>query len=368
MATDLRHIPDFTFHGGDAAAKAGDAAQGRRAGAQGGHAILTPPVSIAPMMEKTDRHYRYLMRLITRYTLLYTEMITTGAILHGDRDYLLGYDPLEHPISLQLGGDDPDELYRAIRIADEYGYDEYNLNVGCPSDRVQNANFGACLMARPSHVRRLVEAMRAATARPVTVKHRIGIDGRERYDQLRAFVEEVAQAAPARFTVHARIAILAGLSPKENRTIPPLRYDDVYRLKRELPHLQIEINGHVASSEEVDTHLRHVDAVMIGRAAYDNPWLLADADSRYFGADSSSRPTRRGVVEAMIPYLQRWTEAGWSPRNVLRHMLGLFAFCPGTRRFKQVLSGPMPPDGDGSAAAELLRRAVAHVRPEVLDA
>lgn len=324
----------------------------------------TPPVSIAPMMEKTDRHYRYFMRRITRATLLYTEMITTGAILHGDRDYLLGFHPDEHPIALQLGGDDPDELARSIEIAERYGYDEYNLNVGCPSDRVQNANFGACLMARPDHVRRLVEAMRSATDKPVTVKHRIGIDGRESYDEMRNFVERVAVAGPARFTVHARIAILAGLSPKENRTVPPLRYADVYRLKRELPELQIEINGHIGSIDEIDAHLEHVDGVMIGRAAYDNPWLFADVDSRYFGLDAP-RATRREVIASMIPYLERWTAAGWPARNVVRHMLGLFAFQPGTRRFKQALSGPLP---DRMNAAELLGGAIAHVRPEVLDA
>ncbi len=316
------------------------------------------------MMEKTDRHYRYFMRQITRRTLLYSEMLTTGAIIHGDRDYLLGFDPLEHPISLQLGGDDPDELYRAIRIAEEYGYDEYNINVGCPSDRVQNGNFGACLMARPGHVRTLVEAMRSATPRPVTVKHRIGIDGRESYDEMREFVEVVNEAGPERFTVHARIAILAGLSPKENRTVPPLRYEDVYRLKRELPTLQVEINGHIGTIEEMAEHLRSVDAVMIGRAAYDNPWLFSGVDDRFFGAEDGERPTRRSVIEGMIPYLERWCAAGWPARNVLRHMLGLFAFQPGTRRFKQVLSGPLPTGAEG---ARVLARAVEHIRPEVLD-
>lgn len=325
----------------------------------------TPPVSIAPMMEKTDRHYRYLMRQITRHTLLYTEMITTGAILHGDRDYLLGFDELEHPLSLQLGGDDPDELYRAVRIAEEFGYDEYNLNVGCPSDRVQNANFGACLMARPAQVRELVGAMRSATRRPVTVKHRIGIDGRESYEQMREFVEVVSEAEPARFTVHARIAVLGGLSPKENRTVPPLRYEDVYRLKRELPRLQIEINGHVGSLDEIEAHLDRVDGVMVGRAAYDHPWLFADVDERFFGADHADRPSRRRVVDGMLPYLDRWCAAGWPARNVLRHMLGLFAFCPGTRKYKQALSGPLPASNDGAA---MLRDAVAHLRAEVLDA
>ncbi|MFW5689651.1 MAG: tRNA dihydrouridine(20/20a) synthase DusA, partial [Spirochaetota bacterium] len=279
--------------------------------------------------------------------------------------YLLGFDPSEHPISLQLGGDDPRELAEAITIAEAYGYDEYNLNVGCPSDRVQNKNFGACLMATPDHVRRLVEAMRSATARPVTVKHRIGIDGRESYEEMLEFVETVHRADPARFTVHARIAILAGLSPKENRTIPPLRYEDVYRLKRELSHLQIEINGHIESMDEMSRHLAEVDGVMIGRAAYDNPWLFAGVDAAFFGASALERPTRREVVEEMIPYLERWTASGWPVRNVLRHMLGLFYECPGTRRFKQLLSGPMPAGTDGAA---LLRDAVAHIGPEVMDA
>jgi tRNA-dihydrouridine synthase A len=327
---------------------------------------VTPPVSIAPMMEKTDRHYRYFMRQITRETLLYSEMITTGAIIHGDRDHLLGYHPVEHPISLQLGGDNPDELYRAIQIAETYDYDEYNLNVGCPSDRVQEANFGACLMATPPRVRELVHAMRAATDKPVTVKHRIGIDGRESYPEMLEFVDTVNEAHPDRFTVHARIAILGGLSPKENRNVPPLRYDDVYRLKQQRPDLQVEINGHIGSHEEIAGHLEHVDAVMIGRAAYDNPWLFADVDARYFGRSAAPRPTRRSVIEAMIPYLESWCAAGWHPRSVLRHMLGLFAFQPGTRRFKQMLSGPLPERT--ADVVRLLEQSVGHVRAEILDA
>lgn len=322
-------------------------------------------LSIAPMMEKTDRHYRYFMRRITRHTLLYTEMITTGAILNGDREYLLGFHPDEHPLSLQIGGDNPDEIYRSVQIAERFGYDEYNINIGCPSDRVQNANFGACLMARPEQVREIVHAMRAATDKPVTVKHRIGIDGRESYDEMLEFVDTVAQAKPARFTVHARIAILAGLSPKENRTVPPLRYADVYRLKRERPELSVELNGHVGTHEEIEEHLKKVDAVMIGRAAYDNPWLFAEADDRYFGAGGTHRPTRRAVVEGMVPYLESWCAAGWPARNVLRHMLGLFAFQPGTRRFKQALSGPLPERT--SDVVRLLKESIGHVGEEILD-
>ena len=321
-------------------------------------------------MEKTDRHYRYFIRQITRHTLLYTEMITTGAIIHGKRDQLLGFDPVEHPISLQLGGDDPDEMRESIRIANSYGYDEYNLNVGCPSDRVQNYNFGACLMATPEKVRTLISAMREVTDKPVTVKHRIGIDGRESYNELRSFVETVSRASPDRFSVHARIAILSGLSPKENRTVPPLRYEDVYRLKRELPHLQVEINGGIHTLDEAEAHLEQVDAVMIGRAAYDNPWMLREADRRFFATSAANDgvtgvPTREEVIAAMLPYLREWQAKGWHPRSIFRHMLGLFAFQPGARRFRQLLSGPIAEDADG---AELLLSAIAQIPERVLVA
>ena len=334
------------------------------ASALSAHDRLVPlyPVSIAPMMEKTDRHYRYFARQLTSRTLLYSEMITTGAILHGDRDHLLAFDPCEHPLALQLGGDDPDELVRAIEIAEEYGYDEYNLNVGCPSDRVQNANFGACLMANPEHVRTLIAAMRSATPKPVTIKHRIGIDGRESYDELVDFVRIVADACPARFTVHARIAILAGLSPKENRSVPPLRYHDVYRLKEEMPGLQIEINGHVMDPQEIAGHLTRVDAVMVGRAAYDDPWILSSVDHRFFGEPYRS-VTRRAVIDAMVEYVDRWCLAGWPARSVVRHMLGLFHARPGARRFKQKLSGRF----DERDGATVLREAIAAVPDRVLD-
>lgn len=315
------------------------------------------------MMEKTDRHYRFFMRQITRRTLLYTEMITSGAILHGHRDYLLGFEPVEHPIALQLGGDDPEELARAVRIAEAYGYDEYNLNVGCPSDRVQNAHFGACLMADPGRVRELIAAMREATDQPVTVKHRIGIDGRESYQELCEFVECVEESRPARFTVHARIAILAGLSPKENRNVPPLRYEDVHRLKRDFPHLQIEINGHIKTVEDIRRQLEGVDAVMVGRAAYDDPWLFHRMDPEFF-ADEAPTRNRGQVIEAVIPYMERWAAAGWPERSILRHMLGLFLGSPGTRKYKQVLSGPLRPGG----GAEALREAVSHIPDQILHA
>lgn len=321
------------------------------------------PLSVAPMMEYTDRHYRYFMRQITRRTLLYTEMVTAIAILRGDRDKLLGFSPEEHPIALQLGGDNPDELGKAIEVAELYGYDEYNINIGCPSDKVQEGNFGACLMATPERVRDMVAAMQSATDKPVTVKHRIGIDGRESYEELVEFVETVNEVRPNRFTVHARIAILDGLSPKENRNIPPLRYEDVYRLKREFPALEIEINGGIKSLDEVEQHLARVDAVMVGRAAYDNPFIFAEADERIFG-EERRRLSRRDVVEGVYEYIDRVQEAGYHPRSVIRHMLGLFAHQPGSRRWKQSLSGPLPDDLPGS---RILKDALERVPSDILD-
>jgi tRNA-dihydrouridine synthase A len=283
------------------------------------------PLSIAPMMDRTDRHYRYLMRQITKHTLLYSEMITTGAILHGKRDRLLGFSAAEQPLALQLGGDDPLQLAACAHLAEVHGYREVNLNVGCPSDRVQDGHFGACLMAQSEVVARCVAAMRQATSLPVTVKHRIGIDHLQHYDDLAHFVYTVAQAGCDRFTVHARIALLQGLSPRENRTIPPLRYADIYRLKREFPALVIEINGGITALEQVQSHLAQVDGVMIGRAAYDNPFLFARADVLFYG-ETEAPPTRRQVIEAMIPYLDDWLTQGVTAAAILRPMMGLFAY------------------------------------------
>ncbi|TVQ37974.1 MAG: tRNA dihydrouridine(20/20a) synthase DusA [Spirochaetaceae bacterium] len=309
-------------------------------------------VSVAPMMEYTDRHCRYFLRRITRRTLLYTEMITSGAIIHGDRDRLLGFHSEEHPLALQIGGDDPAACAESVRIASTYGYDEYNLNVGCPSDRVQEGSFGACLMARPQRVAQITRAMKDATDRPVTVKHRIGISGRESYDQMRRFVEIVAEAGAERLIVHARIAVLGGLSPKENRSVPPLRYEDVYRLKRELPQLTIVINGQIVRIEQMCSHLARVDGVMIGRAAYDNPWLFAEVD-REFYSDPGTRTSRAAVIDQMIPYVEQVRrESGRHPRTVLRHMLGLFAFQPGAGHWKRTLSGPIEHDVDIVALLE----------------
>lgn len=306
------------------------------------------------MMDRTDRHYRYFMRQITRRTLLYTEMVTTAAILHGDRDHLLGFSPEEKPLALQIGGDRPQDLARCAQIAEEMGYDEVNLNVGCPSDRVQTGNFGACLMAQPELVAEGVAAMKAATRLPVTVKHRIGIDDHDRYEDMVQFVATVAQAGCQHFTVHARKAWLQGLSPKENRTVPPLRYDDVYRLKQEFPHLWIEVNGGITTLEQVAQHLTAVDAVMIGRAAYDHPYLFATVDRDIYG-EAIAPPSRAQVVAAMLPYVQRWSDRGQKLNKITRHMIHLFAGQPGSRLWRRHLTEQSCQMGAG---AEVLQQAL----------
>ena len=315
------------------------------------------------MMDRTDRHYRFFMRQITRRTLLYTEMVTIGAILKGDRDKTLGFDEREKPLALQLGGDDPRQLAACAAIAEDSGYDEVNLNVGCPSDRVQKGRFGACLMAEPSRVADAVAAMRDAVALPVTVKHRIGVDDLDRYEDMLAFVETVAAAGCDRFSVHARKAWLSGLSPKENREVPPLRYEDVYRLKRELPHCAVEVNGGVTTLDDAERYLSHVDGVMIGRAAYDRPYLFADADRRFYGAGDPPA-TRRQVVDALVPYLEHWHGCGMAVGHLTRHVLQLFAGQPGARAWRRYLSEQAPRAGSGP---EILREALARMPDEVLD-
>jgi tRNA-dihydrouridine synthase A len=312
-------------------------------------------ISIAPMMERTDRHYRYLMRLITRHTLLYTEMVPAIAVVRGDRDRLLAHDTSERPLALQVGGADPDVLGECARIAEDRGFDELNLNVGCPSSRVQTGNFGACLMAQPDLVAECVSAMRSACALPITVKHRIGIDDLDQYADLLDFVDRVAQSGCDRFSVHARKAWLQGLSPKQNRNVPPLRYPDVYRLKSERPHLDIELNGGVTSWAETRGHLVHVDAVMIGRWAYDRPWAFAVVDQDFFGAENPS-PDRHQVIGAMVDYTARLVQDEPHARvgHVARHMMGLFAGEPGARRWRQELSRQAFKLG---AAPEVLRLA-----------
>ncbi len=320
-------------------------------------------LSVAPMMDWTDRHERFFLRAISARTLLYTEMITAAAILHGDRDRLLGYHPAEHPVALQVGGSDPAALSAVAKIAADYGYDEINLNVGCPSDRVQVGRFGACLMAEPGLVADCVAAMGEGRL-PVTVKCRIGIDGRKDYDDLAAFIATVRQGGVTSFTVHARIAILEGLSPKENREIPPLRPDDVYRLKGENPDLEIVINGGVSSLDDGLAALGQVDGAMIGRAAYHDPWMLARADERVFGA-APSMLTRRAVIETMADYVEVHVAAGGRCADVARHMLGLFQNVPGARAWRRHIAENAHKAGAGP---EVLMDAAEKVMAAALDA
>lgn len=289
------------------------------------------------MMDRTDRHFRRFLRVITKHTLLYTEMKTALAVIHGDRKRLLGFSEAEHPLALQLGGSDPLLLAEATRIATDLGFDEINLNVGCPSSRVKKGAFGACLMGEPDRVALCIDAMRSATCLPVTVKHRIGIDEIDTYQDMVRFVGIVADAGTDRFTVHARKAWLSGLNPKENRTIPPLRHPEVHRLKAEFPHLMIETNGGIKTHAEIARHLGHVDAVMVGRAAYETPYLFAEADTRYFGDDAPVL-TRFEIAEQMLPVIEREEALGEKLHRITRHMLTLFVGQPGTKAWKQALS------------------------------
>ena len=310
-------------------------------------------------MDWTDRHCRFFHRLLTRHTRLYTEMVTTGALLHGDVPRHLAFNPEEHPVALQLGGSEPADLAACARLAQQWGYDEINLNCGCPSERVQRGAFGACLMAEPKLVADGVRAMRDAVDLPVTVKHRIGIDREESYDFVRDFVGTVAQAGCEVFIVHARNAWLKGLSPKENREVPPLRHEFVHRLKREFPQLTIVVNGGITTNAQIEEQLQHVDGVMIGREAYHNPWLMADWDARFFGAQA--RATDRDEVEsAAVRYMARGVAAGEPWGHVARHMLGLRHGEPGSRRWRQVWS-------DASLRAEAPERVsqLAHDRSKV---
>jgi tRNA-dihydrouridine synthase A len=319
---------------------------------------------VAPMMDWTDRHDRYFLRLISARARLYTEMITTGALIHGDRDRFLRFDAAEHPVALQLGGSEPDALARCAEFGAAAGYDEINLNCGCPSDRVQEANFGACLMEVPRYVAAGVAAMRAATHLPVTVKCRIGIDDSEEYPFLKTFIETVAAAGCDTFIVHARKAWLSGLSPKENREIPPLQYATVYRLKREFPQLRIVINGGIKTLEACVEHLRHVDGVMLGREAYENPFLLAQADHLLFG-DAAVALTREQVVRRLLPYVARELAAGTPLAHMTRHILGLYRGQAGGRAFRRVLSQQAHLPGAGIG---VLEAALAEVESLPLEA
>jgi tRNA-dihydrouridine synthase A len=315
---------------------------------------------IAPMMDWTDRHCRFFHRLMTRRALIYTEMITTGAVLHGDRARLLGFDPFEHPVAVQLGGSDPAALAQSARICADLGYDEINLNVGCPSDRVQEGRFGACLMAEPTLVGEGVAAMKAAVRIPVTVKCRIGIDDQDPEEALDALTRTVVAAGADALVVHARKAWLDGLSPRENRDVPPLDYERVYRLKRANPALTIAINGGIASLAEAAAHLAHVDGAMMGRAAYQDPWRLLAVDRELFGAPAPIASPREAAL-ALVPYIERETARGTRLHAITRHAIGLFHAVPGARLFRRHLAtyGVKP-----GAGAQVFLDALAFVRDE----
>lgn len=312
---------------------------------------------VAPMMQWTDRHCRMFHRQLTRHARLYTEMVTTGAIRHGDRDRLLAFDPAEHPVALQVGGCDPADMALAARAAASYGYAEININVGCPSDRVQNGAFGACLMAEPARVADCVAAMRAAAPLPVTVKTRIGIDHRDDYAFLHAFATQVADAGCETLIVHARKAWLSGLSPKANREVPPLNYERVYRLKRDFPALRVVLNGGIETLDQAAQALTRVDGVMIGRSAYQRPWLLAGVDQQLFG-DAGEPVARHDAIRALLPYVERAMHDGAELKHITRHLLGLFHGCPGGRRWRRLLSEQAHRPGVG---IEILHAALAEV-------
>ncbi|GAF58582.1 tRNA dihydrouridine synthase A [Psychrobacter sp. JCM 18902] len=292
-------------------------------------------LSVAPMIDWTTTDYRYFARLFNPHVYLYTEMISTGALIHGNRARHLRFDTLEHPLVLQLGGADISEMTQCAEFAQQHGYDEVNINVGCPSDRVQHNKIGACLMAEPHTVADLVKHMQAAVDIPVTVKHRIGIDDFDSYEFMVDFVEKVAAAGCTRFIVHARTAWLQGLSPKQNREIPPLRYEDVYRLKQDFPQLDIEINGGIDTVKDIEAHLQHVDGVMIGRAFYHNPYLLAETNSLW----NEPAPKRSDILAQLYPYMEAQIAKGEALPTMTRHYLGLFQGLTGARKWRQALSG-----------------------------
>ncbi|KQQ46740.1 tRNA-dihydrouridine synthase A [Rhizobium sp. Leaf311] len=302
--------------------------------------------AVAPMIDWTDTHCRFLHRQLSAHALLYTEMIVADAIIHGQRERLLSYHAEEHPVALQLGGSDPAKLAEAVRIAADYGYDEINLNVGCPSDRVQSGTFGACLMREPETVARCVEAMNAVAAVPVTVKCRIGVDDQEPETVLPDFIGQVVSAGAQAIWIHARKAWLQGLSPKENRDIPPLDYSLAYRMKEDHPDVFIGINGGITDLDQADDHLKHMDGVMVGRAAYHNTSILADVDSRIYG-ETAVEPDWLGVRDKMMAYAENYVAKGGRLNHVTRHMVGLFQGLPGARRFRQILSSDATRPGAG---------------------
>jgi tRNA-dihydrouridine synthase A len=310
-------------------------------------------LSVAPMMDWTDRHCRYFHRLISPSALLYTEMVTTGAIIHGDVERFLAYNAEEHPLALQLGGSEPADLARCARLAEEYGYDEVNLNVGCPSDRVQRGRFGACLMLEPELVKDCMAAMIDVVDIPVTIKTRLGVDDHYSYEYMRDFVGKVAESGCEVFVMHARKAILAGLSPKQNRDVPPLHYDWVYRLKQEMPELEIVINGGITTVESALAQIEHVDGVMLGRVAYQQPWVLAECQQQLF--EPHVPVDRNHVVEKMTEYIDRQIQQGTAVKHVSRHVMGLFQGLPGARAWRRYLSENAWQDDNNT---ELLKQAL----------
>ena len=318
-------------------------------------------LSVAPMLDWTDRHCRYFHRLLSQQTLLYTEMVTTGAILHGKGDFL-EYSEQEHPLALQLGGSNPVDLAACAKLAAERGYDEVNLNVGCPSDRVQNGRFGACLMAEPELVADCVSAMKDVTDIPITVKTRIGIDDQDSYEFLTKFISTVSEKGGCeQFTIHARKAWLSGLSPKENREIPPLDYDRAYQIKKDFSDLVIAVNGGITTLEQTKEHLQHLDGVMIGREAYHSPFILAEVDQQIFGLDTPIKK-RSQVVEEMYPYIERELSKGASLGHISRHMLGLFQSMPGARQWRRYISENAHKKGAG---IEVMQTALAKIPKEL---
>ncbi len=319
------------------------------------------------MVDWTDRHFRYFLRQLAPRSLFYTEMHTTGAILRGKSEYILDFDPIERPLALQIAGDDPSAVAESVKKAEAWAYDEYNLNCGCPSDKVQEAHFGACLMAEPALVADLVKAMKDSTGKPVTVKHRIGIRGhgvvRESYEEMVEFVEACAQAGADRFIIHARIAILEGLDPRQNREIPPLRYEEVHRLKRDFPELTIEINGGFRTLDALLPQYDAVDGVMVGRAAYEDPYFLTAAERAVFG-DPLPLITRRSVLLALIPYFDTWQAKDLFPHKIYRHMTDLFAGFRGARKWRQLLS---PPYKTFHRSSDILKVGMELFPDEILD-
>ena len=324
--------------------------------------VVNNKISIAPMVDRTDRNFRNFVRMINKDVLLYTEMITAQAILNGDLDYILGFDEVAHPIVLQIAATNPEEAYKAVKIAEKYNYDEINLNVGCPSDRVSGNMMGAYLMAFPREVANIVKAMKEATGKPISIKHRIGIDGKnilpesfertllDKYEDMVNFINTTKETGVNKYIIHARIAILAGLDPKQNRSIPPLRYDEVYRVKKEYPDLHIEINGGIKSVKEIDEHLNYVDSVMLGREIYDNPMILTEF-GKYYGKDINI--TRKEIIEKMIYYVENMERQQLRPHLFLMHTHGLFHNIRGSKAWKRAINEPK---ADSRTLRELLKK------------